>query len=164
MKTKSQKLKELEESKRLLDNSKNLVFIDFTKTSAEDLRLLRRKVREAGFVLKVMKKRLFNVALKEKNIDFDATVFGSQLGTFFVPDDINGISGIVYNFSKGKEGFKILGGYDLAAKAVVGADMVIRLGQLPSREILLSQLIGMIASPLRTLLYVLAERGKKVAT
>jgi ribosomal protein L10 len=85
------------------------------------------------------------------------------------------VSGTVYRFFKelsakggplpagqGKlEKEKILGGYEAGGDRFVPASEVVSLGQLPSREVLLSQLVGMIASPLRSFMFVLSEKSKQ---
>jgi ribosomal protein L10 len=77
---------------------------------------------------------------------------------------------VVYKFLKGMEAektadlSKLIGGVDLKNKEFIGFEQIKLIGALPSREILLSQLMGAISSPLRALLYVLEERAKKVVT
>jgi len=164
MLTKEQKKQQIEESKDIIKNNKFLVFIDFTKTGVEDLKKLRRILRESGAKLKVIKKRLLNIAFKDGGFDFDHSKFESQVGTVFSSSDIQDIASSVYKFSnetKNKE-FKILGGYDLSAKNFLDAEFVNMLGQLPSREILLSQLVGTLSIPIRMFMYALQERSKKV--
>ena len=42
MKTKEQKKKSIEEAQKLIDESQNLFFVDFTGTGVEDMKTLRR--------------------------------------------------------------------------------------------------------------------------
>ena len=73
------------------------------------------------------------------------------------------ITGPIYKFFKEfeKKGFKILGLYDLLEKKFSDAETVKMIGQLPPKEILLAQLVGTIAAPIRTLMYVLQEHNKR---
>ena len=164
MLTKEQKKQQIEEGKEIIKNNKFLVFIDFTKTSVEDLKKLRRALRDAGAKLKVIKKRLLNIAFKENNLDINFDDFKLQVGTVFSEKDIPEIAAAVYKFSKGTNNkeFRILGGYDLSAKNFLDAEFVQMIGQLPSREIILSQLFGILQSPISKLLYVLSEKSKMV--
>ena len=41
------------------------------------------------------------------------------------------------------------------------AETVEKIGQLPSREILLAQLVGMLSAPMRIFLYVLDQKSKQ---
>jgi ribosomal protein L10 len=61
-----------------------------------------------------------------------------------------------------KKGFKILGAYDLSDKNFIDAETVIKIGKLPTREILLGQLVGVLSAPIRMFMYVLNEKSKMV--
>ena len=77
------------------------------------------------------------------------------------PKDMLEASSIVYRFAKAHDTFAIVGGVQVAEKQFVPASDVIRLGQLPSREVLLGQLVGMLVSPIRSFLFVLNEKAKR---
>ena len=164
MLTKKQKLEKIKESEKLLKENALVIFTDFTGASVGDLKILRKSISSVEGKFKVFKKRLLNIAFKESGIDFDVGQFDLQLGTFFSNKDIHESASIVYKFFKSveKKGFKILGAYDIKNKNFFDAETVKRIGQLPSREILLSQLVGMLASPLRMFLHVLNEKNKMV--
>jgi len=174
MKTKKQKQTAIEEGKKLLEGNRNLVFVDFTGASVEDLKSLRKTLKEIGAKLKVVKKKLMRVLFEKEGIDFNPEQFESQLATIFADKDISEIAGPVYKFFEGikKKGFsakggsaaggKILGAYDLPAKSFLDGETVTKIGKLPSREVLLGQLVGMLASPIRMFLYVLNEKSKMV--
>ena len=163
MKTKAQKNKELEKGAELFKKSELLVFTDFNNVKNEDIRRLRRELKKLGAQFLVIKKRLLNVLLKEKGIDFDARKFKASMGTIFSSAGIEEISAPIFKFFKELNlQEKILGGYDINGKFVIEPLRIITIGQLPSREVLLSQLLGMIAAPIRSFLYVLSEKSKMV--
>jgi len=131
---------------------------------------LRQELKKGGNPLLVIKKRLLGLILKEKGIEFDSREFKTSVGTVFVSNLENAASSI-YKFFKGletdkkidvKAGEKILGGYDLKEKSAIDAARIVFIGQLPPREILLAQLLGMIAAPIKSLLYILDQKAKKV--
>lgn len=164
MLTKDQKKKQIEEGKEVLRNSRFLMFADFTKTGVEDLKKLRRDLKNAGAAMKVFKKKLLRVAFSESGFDFNPERFESQAAMIFSDKDIPEIAGPVYRFSKSLKkdrGFGILGAYDLSAKLFIDAEAVKKIGQLPSREILLGQLVGILAAPIRMLMCVLSEKAKQ---
>ncbi|MBI2623642.1 MAG: 50S ribosomal protein L10 [Candidatus Liptonbacteria bacterium] len=171
MKTKSQKGIELEKGRKLLAESEALVFADFSRVSNENLKKLRKAAREAGAEFLVIKKRLLNVLLKEKGIEYDAKQFGGSVGTIFSKKGVENISGPVYSFfsklevpeggEKGMWAKHILGAYDTKGNAAIGADQVVFIGKLPPREVLLAQLLGMLAAPLRSFMYLLQEKSKR---
>ena len=164
MLTKSQKSQQINEGKEALKQSRTLAFVDFSGTTVEDMKKLRRSLLSVGAKLKVFKKKLLRIALKENGVDFNPEQFDLQVGTILAKGDISEIAGLIYKFSKEikNKNFKILGGYDLAEKNFFDSAATTRIGQLPSREVLLGQLVGMLAAPMKTFLYVLNEKSKMV--
>ncbi|MBI4094878.1 MAG: 50S ribosomal protein L10 [Candidatus Liptonbacteria bacterium] len=164
MKTKAQKQEELKKGKELLEKSSFLIFTDFTRVSSEQLRRIRQAARNVSARFMVIKKRLLGVLLKEKGMEFNAGEHKVSLGTVFAPDIEQG-AGVVYRTMKelGIEKEKILGGYDLKGNIYLSAEEVIAVGSLPPREVLLAQLLGMLAAPIRSFLYVLKEKSNQPA-
>ena len=171
MKTKAQKGEEMKRAKELLDKSSSLIFADFTKVSAEDVRKLRNELKKSGARFLVVKKRLLGLLLKEKGMDADLGRFKVSVGTIFSDGGVDRAAGPAYRFFSGLEvpeggvkdmwTSKLLGGYDLGANAPVDAAQVVRIGQLPPREVLLAQLLGVMAGPVRAFLYILSEKAKQ---
>jgi large subunit ribosomal protein L10 len=169
MKTKAQKQEELVRAEELLKGSKFLAFAEFSGIPAEEVRKLRRSAKELGASILVIKKRLLSLLLKQKGIDFDLRKFKTSVGTVFSPDVEKG-SGAVYKFlsnlgetkdEKAENVKKILGGYDLVKNDTLDAGKVIAIGQLPPREVIIGQLMGMLVAPLRTFMYIISEKAKQ---
>ena len=171
MKTKAQKSEEMKRAKELLEKSNSLIFTDFTKVSAEDVRKLRNELKKSGARFLVVKKRLLGLILKEKGMDADLGRFKVSVGTIFSEGGVDHSAGPAYRFFSGLEVpeggakdmwiKKLLGGYDLGANAPIDATQVIRIGQLPPREVLLAQLLGVMVGPVRAFLYILSEKAKQ---
>lgn len=169
MKSKIQKQKEMDLGEKLLKESQNLIFIDFSGATVNDLKSLRNNLKKQKASLKVVKKRLLKIIFQKMGIDFDPTQFEAQVGTVFIPaEDITEATAPVYRLFKEKEkkkkGFKILIGYDIKNKIIFDEQKMKFIGQLPSREIVLGQLLGTIAAPIRAMLYILSERSKKATS
>lgn len=166
MKTKSQKQEELKQGEELLQKSEALIFVDFSKVKTSDLRNLRRELKASGNPLFVIKKRLLNLVLKGKELPFKEEQFKTSLATVFA-SNLEAAASAVYKFfkfleaEKKIEGQKILGGYDAKKGDLIEAERVIFIGSLPPREVLLAQLLGLLAAPIRSLLYVLSEKSKQ---
>lgn len=162
MLTRQQKTEIIEKGKKLLARSKNVILVDFSRTSAEAIRRLRSTLRTKESPLAVIKKRLLKLVFKNIGVDFNADQLKTSVGAIFVSGDLSHVAGDVYKFGKENEGFKILGGYDTATKEFVDAATVNRIGQLPPKEVLLAQLLGMFTAPMRKFLIALNEKNKKV--
>jgi large subunit ribosomal protein L10 len=173
MKTKAQKGEELKRAKLLLDKSEALIFADFTKIKAEDVRKLRMELKKSGANFLVIKKRLLGLLMKEKGITADLGKFKVSVGTIFAEGAADTVAGPAYKFFSGLEVpeggardmwiKKILGGYDVKANAEMEASQVIAIGTLPPREVLLAQLLGTIAGPVRAFMYLLDQKSKESA-
>jgi large subunit ribosomal protein L10 len=164
MKTKQQKKEAVEAGSAALRGSETVVFTDFTGLTANEMNALRRELKGIGARLSVMKKRLVRVMFEGHGVAFDPKGYEGQLGVVFSPKDAVETAGVVTKFGKPfeKKGiFKILGGFDAKEKSLVERSTMVRYGQIPSREILLGQLVGMLASPIRSLLFVMQEKSKK---
>lgn len=160
MKSREQKIQEVQEGEKLLKKSQSLIFVNLEKVSAEDLRSFKMKLKKLGAQFKVIKKRLLRIIFKENKIDFDLqSKFERQLGTIFASTDIYSIANPLYKFLKD---IKILGAYNLTDKQFLEADLFKTIALLPSREILLTQLVGVLSAPIKMFLYILQERSKKV--
>ncbi len=171
MKTKAQKQEAITQAEGYLKTAAGVTFVDFSKLTAEDLRSLRRGVAVAGAKLFVIKKRLLNVIFKQQGIDMDMGQFKVSVGTIFAPAGVESVAGPVFRFFKEKATVaglpaqtaqeKILGGYDMVARSFISSETVTAIGQLPPREVLLGQLFGTIAGPIRAFLYILDQKSKQ---
>lgn len=165
MKTKQKKTEELARGREFLKESQALLFTDLSGQSAESLRQLRQAMTKQGINFFVLKKRLLGLLLKEKGIDVDPKEkFASSVGTAFSRLPIEEVSAIAYKFfvsAGSKKSEELLGGYDLTGKEFLPAGEVRALGRLPSREVLVGQVMGGMIAPLRALLYILSEKSKQ---
>lgn len=164
--TKQQKQGLVEEASKKLGKSRAAVFADFNGVSVEDFKKLRKSLKEAGADLKVYKKRLLNIALKNSGVEFDPLAAKNQLGTVFSKEELPAIAGLIHKFAKGltkaqKGEFSVMGAYDLGEKRLVDANEFTAIATLPSREVLLAQIAMMLTMPLKQFMMVLNEKAKK---
>ena len=117
--------------------------------------------------MKVVKKRLLNIALEKLGIKFDTMMMKEQMTAVFSKGDLSSVAQIVHKFSKeiikGKKGnFAVLGAFDASDGRVVDANEFKAIATLPSREVLLAQVAMMLTMPLKQMMMVLNEKSKKV--
>ncbi len=171
MKTKAQKTEELRKAKALLEKSRALIFADFTKISAEDVRKFRAELKKIGANFLVIKKRLLTLLLKERGMNVDLKQFKISVGTIFSENGIDVAAGPAFRFFSGLEipegGDKqiwikhVLGGYDVTGNLPIDAAQVVFIGKLPPHEVLLAQLLGMLTAPIRSFMYLLDQKAKR---
>ena len=103
---------------------------------------------------------MLRIIFKENKIDFDPqSIFEGQTGTIFAPKDVYSIAGSIY---KSFDGIKVLGAYDLKEKQFLESDLFKKIALLPSREILLARLAGVLTAPIKMFLFVLSEKSKQM--
>lgn len=131
------------------------ILVDFNKLSVTKTIEFRRLLKKIGADYKVFKKTLMSRVLKSgnyKGVDIDE--LKTQVGVVFSYEDPAPAAQSIYKFSKLNEALKILGGF-------IGLnwqekEKIIILAKLPSREILLGQVVRTIAAPLSGLVNVLS--------
>ena len=161
MKTKAQKTEKVKENIENIGESKTLIFSDYKGTKVNDLNSFRKVLMELGAKFEVIKKRLLRVAFEEKKLDFDPETLEGQLGVIFTDKPVEEIAGAVYKFASGSKTFKISGGFQVGENKFLSGEEVEMIGKLPSREVLIAQVVGTIAAPIRAFLYVLNEKSKQ---
>ena len=144
--TKQQKQKIVEELKEKTERQKAIIFVDFTGLKVKDFSLLRKKIKAAGNELKVVKKTLMDIAFKKAKLTAEPKKMPGEIALVFGYQDIISPAKIAWQFSKDFPSLKILGGF--LENDFKEADEIIALAQLPSREELLTKLVGSIAGPI----------------
>ena len=159
-KTKLQKINTVKDLSEKLPKAKIIVFTSFSKFGEKGLSVqktqeLKRNLRSTESEYIVSKKTLMGVAFK--NTEYSDMVsmenFDGSVGLVLGYGDIISASKSVYNFSKSNTSLKILGA--LMDKTFIGTDKFIELARLPSREVLLSKMMGVLSSPMSGLVNVL---------
>lgn len=160
--TKSQKEQIVNEVSKFLRDSKFIVFSNFSGVSVSQLTNLRRSLSIIKAKCKVIKKTLLNLVLKKSgDTSFDLEKITGPIGVVFSAGEVIEVAKTLYDFSKKNETFQIIGGLELADNKFLDKDMIITLAKLPSREVLLGNLLAMLTMPLRNLVGILDGVAKK---
>lgn len=164
--TKQRKSELIDEASKKMSESRSAVFAEFKGVTVEDFKKLRRELKKADADMKILKKRLLNIALKNANVEFSPAVTKNQMGAIFSKGELQEVAGLVHKFAKdlakAKKGeFSVMAAYDFADKRLVDAKEFNVLATLPSREVLLAQVAMMLTMPLKQVMMVLNEKAKK---
>lgn len=146
--------------KEKLAETKSLVVADYRGLSVEKMTELRAKLREEGVELRVIKNRLAKIALKESGLDpMDDYLKGMTTIAFGMKDPVSPAK-VLAAFAKDNEQLRIIAGQmDGQLLDAAGVD---ELAKLPSREVLLSRLLGSLTSPISKVAYGLNQTVAKV--
>ena len=142
-------------------DAKSIVLVDYRGLTVAQVNELRNNARAAGVVYKVYKNRLMKIAFDKLGITFPASDFEGTTAVLFcntdevAPAKIALDASTKFNVLKLKSGF-VTGKY-------YNTEEVLALAKIPSREVLLGQLVGLLTSPMRSLAVGLSEIAKKNA-
>jgi large subunit ribosomal protein L10 len=134
--------------------SKSVILADYRGLNVMEVTELRKKLREAGVEYRVVKNTLTSRAAKAANIDGLDQFLSGPTALAFGIDDVVAPAKILADFAKDHKKLELKGGV-LEGK-VIDLDAVKQLANLPSREVLLGQLAGMLQAPMRGLVTVLS--------
>ena len=154
----------VEEISELLNGAATAVVVDYRGlTVAEDTEL-RKQLREAGVVYKVYKNTMINFAIKDTEFADLAQHLEGPTAIAVCKDDATAAARVLAKFAKTAEALEIKGGvvdgvyYDAAG---IG-----QIASIPSREVLLSKLLGSMQSPVTNFARIIkqiAEKNEEVA-
>jgi len=149
-----------------LKNSSSGVLVNYEGiTVAEDTQL-RNELRKAGVNYSVVKNTLVRRALDDAGLsELDDVLHGTTSLAVSNDDPIAPIR-VIYKFAKslGDDRFHIKAGF-MDGKVIPMEDIA-ALAELPSKEVLIAQLLGMMLAPLTSLAIVtkaIAEKGGEAA-
>ena len=136
--TKEQKQNNIEDLRERIEKQKAMIFVDFTGLKVKDFSNLRKKVKKTNGEIKVAKKSLLGLAFQKSGIKIEFDKFKGEIAVVFGFQDQISPAKIIYQFTQVSPNLKILGGF--FDNQIVGAQDVIELAKLPSKEELLARL------------------------
>jgi large subunit ribosomal protein L10 len=152
--TKEQKKSIVKDLADKLKNSKAVVFSDYKGLAVKDMMALRGELRKEGIDLKVAKKTLINLALKDAGLDIDARKFEGQVALAISSQDEVAAAKIIAKTATANENLKIIGG--ILGTKELSAEEAKALSAIPGKQELLAKLAGSINAPISGFINVLA--------
>ena len=142
----SEKVAVVKEVQAKLANSDAAILTEYRGLTVAQLAELRTSLRAQGGEYKVYKNTLVRFAVRELNIaDIEETLTGPT-AIAFVKGDAAAVAKSLRDFAKANPNLVVKGGV-LGDKALSAAGAA-ALAELPSREVLLAQIAGLLAAPL----------------
>lgn len=132
----------------ILSSSKMTVAAKYDGTSVADLQALRRKAREAGVGIKVVKNRLVVTAMKQSSQfkDTDISLLNGQLLYAYSTEDEVAPAQVINDFAKDVPSLDLVTAFDNTG-ASLGTDEVKALAGLPSKQQLIAEVVAQLLSP-----------------
>lgn len=142
-----QKEQVVAEIKDKFERSKSLVFVEYAGTTVAQVTDLRNQIRKANAEYKVYKNKLMQIALSELNIECPALEGTTAVAISY--DDEVAPAHVVVNAGKDNEHLKVK--FGVVNGKVVDESYVKTLAHIPSRDVLIGKLVGMLQAPIRNL-------------
>lgn len=156
----SAKVEKVSEIRDKFERATSIVLANYQGINVEQDTELRRKMRESGLDYKVYKNRLVKIVAKELGYDFLLEHLEGATSIAFSYDDVIAPAKILNEFSEKLDFFSLKVG--VIEKEYYDNEKLQKLANIPSREILISKLLGSIKSPISNFAYLLnAIKEKK---
>jgi large subunit ribosomal protein L10 len=127
-----------------LDAAEAAVLTEYRGLNVPAMAELRAALRSSGGTYKIYKNTLVRIAARERGLDIDDLLVGPT-AIAFVDGDAAGVAKALRDFARTNPALVVKGG--LLGTAVLGADDVKALADLPSRDQLLAEIAGLFAAP-----------------
>ena len=141
-------------------DAQSVVLVDYRGLTVEQDTDLRKQLREAGITYKVYKNTMMNFAFKGTDFEALASYLEGPSAVAISKDDATAAARVLSKFAKTAPALEIKGG--VVEGVCYDAKGMDSIAKIPSREELLSKLLGSIQSPITNFARVmnqLAEKG-----
>jgi large subunit ribosomal protein L10 len=130
-----------------LREKSNLILTNYSGIKVKDLSKLRKTLRSKNADYRVVKNTLFRRALKETGIEGLDEFLKGPVAVAFVKDEIGDVAKALKDFAKDVEKFSYSAG--ILDRVLYSQEQIKRIADLPSKDVVLAQLMGMINAPAR---------------
>ena len=147
-----------------IKEAKSVVLVDYRGLTVEQDTELRRQLRAAGVSYKVYKNTMMNFAFKGTDFEQLAPYLNGPSAMAYSNEDATAPARVLAEFAKKADKLEIKAG--VVEGTVYDAKGMSAIASIPSREVLISRLLGSMQSPITNFARVmnqLAEKGGAAA-
>lgn len=158
---KNRQVKEVKvaEIKEKLEKSKGAVFSHYQGLTVEEDTLLRKNLRDAGIEYKVYKNTLTALAAKELGLDGISTFLEGPTSVALGYEDPTAPARVLNEFAKTHKKFELKAA--IVEGQVYDTEKTIVLASIPSKDVLISKLLGSLKAPLSKFVYLVNAISEK---
>ena len=149
----------VEEIKENLKDAKTVVLVDYRGLTVEQDTKLRKTLREEGVIYKVYKNTFLNFAFKGTEYEELTKYLEGPTALAVSKDDATAPARVLANFAKTADKLEIKAG--VVEGTVYDAKGIGTIASIPSRDELLSKLLGSIQSPVTNFARVVKQIAEK---
>jgi len=147
-----------------IKDASSVVVVDYRGLTVEQDTQLRKQMREAGITYKVYKNTFLNFAFKGTEFEGLAPYLEGPTAVAISKTDATAPARIISEFAKTADKLEIKAG--VVEGVLYDAKGMAAIAEIPSREVLISRLLGSLKSPITNFVRVLnqiAEKGGAAA-
>ena len=142
--------------------AKSIVLVDYRGLTVSQANELRNDVRSAGGTYKVYKNRLMKIAFDKLGITFPESDYeGTTAVLFHANDEVAPAKIALDGTKKFNKNLRLKSGF--VNGKYFNTEEITAFANIPSREVLLAQLLGLLTNPMRSLAVAISEVAKKNA-
>ena len=142
-----------------IKGAQSVVLVDYRGLTVEQDTRLRKELREAGVVYKVYKNTMMNFAFKGTEFEALAPYLEGPSAVAISTTDATAPARIICKFAKDAKALEVKGG--VVEGTAYDAKGIAAIAEIPSREELLSKLLGSIQSPITNFARVMKQLAEK---
>ncbi len=154
-----EKQKVVDDIKQKMEGSTGIIIADYRGLTVSQVTNLRVELREAGIEYRVLKNTMVSRAADEIGLEGLESFLKGPTAIAFSPDPVAPAK-ILMEYSKKNKNLKIKAG--IVEGRVIGPEMIKTLAELPSREVLLSQVLAGMQGPIQGMVNVLQGPIRKM--
>ena len=149
----------VEEISASIKDAQSVVLVDYRGLTVEQDTNLRKQLREAGITYKVYKNTMMNFAFKGTDCESLTPYLEGPSAIAISTTDATAPARVLCKFAKEAPKLEVKGG--IVEGAAYDAAGIAEIAKVPSREELLSKLLGSIQSPITNFARVLNQLAEK---
>ena len=151
----NRKIAEVEELSELFSNSEIILLAEYIGTSVGQLSELRKTLNNASASFRIAKNTLAKLAVDKANKSILSEQIKGPIGFVFSNDEASSVTKSIYEFTEKNE-VPFIVKIGLLNDELVDEATLIKLSKLPSKEVLLSKLIGNMNSPISNFVFLMS--------
>ena len=157
----AEKVAVVEEVRTRLSAASAAILTEYRGLKVAELEVLRRSLREAGGEYKIYKNTLVRFATRELGLDGVEGLLEGPTAIAFADADVPAVAKALRDFSRTNPLLVVKGG--VMGTSVLTAQDATALADIPSRDVLLARLAGLMAAPLQQFASLLQALPRNLA-
>ena len=147
------------EISEVIKDAQSVVLVDYRGLTVEEDTALRKQLREAGVNYKVYKNTLMNFAFKGTDFEALAPYLNGPSAIAVSTEDATAPARIIAEFAKKAKNLEIKAG--VVEGTLYDAKGMQAVAEIPSRDVLISKLLGSLQSPITNFARVIKQIAEK---